>query len=357
MKYQNKNSGELKKKIKEAKLDALLITNFRNIKYLTGFSSLEGVLLVAGKDSLFFTGICELAEAKSKITSFKIKERKRGNWNFLNDFIQRAKIKRLGFEEEYLSVAGLKSLRKISSNCKLKGTSGIVEQFRAVKTPREIAKIKKAVSITEKIFTGVKKNLRPGLTELDVAGNLSERIAKCGLKPAFNPIVAFGAHTASPHAQPGRKNLKKGDLVLIDMGVDFEGYKSDMTRTFFIGRPNTQQAKIYNVVLEAKDFIQRVIKPGISIAEVEEKAHRFFSGRGWGKFFPHSVGHGIGLDVHERPFFSKKSKDKLVPGMVFTLEPAVYFPGWGGVRIEDLYLVTRRSCQKLSQGKNNDFSR
>ncbi len=351
MKYPNKNLGELKKKIKEAKLDALLITNFQNIRYLTGFSSLEGVLLVTGKDSLFFTGICEFAEAKSKSTSFKIKKRNRGDWNFLKDFIKRAKIKRLGFEAEYFSVADLKSLQKISSNCKLKGTSGIIEHLRAIKTPREIAKIKKAVSVTEKIFAGIKKKLRSGLTESDIAGNLFELIAKCGLKPAFNPIVAFGAHTASPHAQPGRKSLKKGDLVLIDMGVEFEGYKSDMTRIFFLGRPNSKQAKIYNVILEAKDFIRQLIKPGISIAEVEEKAHRFFSERGWGKFFPHSVGHGIGLDVHERPFFSKRSEDKLVPGMVFTLEPAVYIPGWGGVRIEDLYLVTRRSCQKLSKRK------
>ena len=348
MNHQNKKLEGLKQKIKAAGFDAFLITNFQNIKYLTGFSSLEGVLLVTEKDSLFFTGICELAEAKSEIASFKIKERKRGDWNFLKDFIERVKIKRLGFEEEYFSVAGLKSLRKISLNCKLKGTTGIIEELRVIKTSWEIAKIKKAISVTEKIFAAIKKNLRPGLTELNIAGNLVKRIAAYGLKPAFDPIVAFGAHSDCPHAHPGRRSLKKGDLILIDIGVDFEGYKSDMTRIFFLGRPNGKQAKIYNLVLEAKEFIHRLIKPGISIAEVEEKAHRFFFGRGWGKFFPHSVGHGIGLDVHERPFFSKRSEDKLVPGMIFTLEPAVYFPGWGGVRIEDLYLITQKSCQKLS---------
>ena len=348
MNHQNKKLEELKQKIKVARFDAFLITNFQNIKYLTGFSSLEGVLLITEKDSLFFTGICELAEAKSKITSFKIKERKRGDWSFLKDFIERGKIKQLGFEEEHFSVAGLKSLRKISSKCKLKSTTGIIEELRAIKTSWEIAKIKKAVSITEKIFAAIKKSLKPGLTELNIAGSLFERIATYGLKPAFDPIVAFGAHSDCPHAHPGRRSLKEGDLILIDIGVDFEGYKSDMTRTFFLGSPNRKQVKIHNLVLEAKEFIHRLIKPGISIAEVEEKAHRFFSERGWGKFFPHSVGHGIGLDVHERPFFSKKSGDKLVPGMVFTLEPAVYFPGWGGIRIEDLYLLTQKSCQKLS---------
>jgi len=352
MKYNRSYIDRFQKKIEETELDAFLVSNPINIKYLTGFSTSDGFLIITKGEVFFFTSFCELGEAEAQISAAKIKERKRGDWDFLKSFLKRKKIKKIGFEERYFSLANFKLIKGFFLDCQFRKTSDLIERFRAVKSSEELKRIEGAIIVTEKIFAGVKKNLKPGLTELDILKYLSIYIAREGIRPAFTPIVAFGSHSAFPHALAGKRRLKKGDIVLIDMGVDINGYKSDLTRTFIFGRLKPKQEKVYNLVREAQDYLFRLIKPGISVKDVENCAHRFFAKKGWGKFFPHSIGHGIGLEVHESPFFSRKSKEKLLPGMIFTLEPALYLPGWGGVRIEDMFLVTQKKCKNLS-----DFSK
>lgn len=344
-----RNFKKIQEKIDGLRLDALLVTSLKNIKYLTGYTSLDGVLLITKSDVFFSTSFCESGEAKANLSSIKVIERKRNQWNFFKNFTKEKKIKRLGFEKEHISFAKLKELQKRLVNCRLKGTIGLIEELRAVKTKEEIAKIKKAIATAERIFTQLKQILAPGLSELDIFQDLNIQIAKEGGQPAFSPIVAFGSHTAFPHAQPGRKSLKKNDLILIDMGVEVEGYNSDLTRTFILGNFNSRQEKIYNLLIEIQEYLSGLIKPGISVAKVEKNARQFLAKKGWDNFPPHNIGHGIGLEVHEKPFFSVKNNARLIPGMVFTLEPALYFPNWGGMRIEDIYLITQRDCQKLSQ--------
>jgi len=355
VKGKNKTQKVIFEKIKKTGLDAFFTTNYQNIKYLTGFDSLDGALLITKEKIYFFTSSCEIGEARSRIISGRVLERKRSDWTFLKDIVQKEKVRRLGFEENHLSLLNFKALKKSVPRCKLKGIVGFIEDLRALKSEQEILKIKKVISITENIFSRIRRYLKPGCSESHVFRKICEFIAQEGCKPAFNPIVAFGAHTAHPHAAPKGKRLKKGDLILVDMGVNLEGYNSDLTRTFIKGRLDSKQKKIYHLVLKAHDYMYHWIKPGVSIKVVEKEAHSCFEKSGLAKYFFHSIGHGIGLEVHEQPFFSEKNKGKLMPGMIFTLEPALYLPGWGGVRIEDMFLMTGKGCQKLSNLSVNPF--
>ncbi len=348
MKIKNQKQKNLFEKIKKADLDAFFTADSQNIKYLTDFASQDGVLLVTKEEMYFFTSSCELEEAKAHLASGKVLQRRRGEWLFLKEFMAKKRIRRLGFEEHHLSLAGFKTLKKNITKCRLKGTDGFIEELRVVKSADEVARIKEAITITENIILKIKRYFKTGCSEKDILKRLLEFIARSGVKPAFNPIVAFNSHTAIPHAEAGERRLKRGDLVLIDIGVDFKGYKSDLTRTFVFGKLNPRQEKIYNLVLRAQNHMSQWIKPGMSIMTVEKEAHDYFKASGLADYFSHSVGHGIGLEVHERPFFSLKNKGKLIPGMVFVLEPALYLPGWGGIRIEDDFQLTEKGCRKLS---------
>ncbi|MCX5716476.1 MAG: M24 family metallopeptidase, partial [Candidatus Omnitrophica bacterium] len=227
--------------------------------------------------------------------------------------------------------------------------SGIAENMRMIKDADEIRKIKKAVGIAKKVFFAFTKKLRPGKTEAQLYRELNCLIADFGAEEeAFSTIVAAGERASRPHAAPTNRVLRKNEPVLIDFGVKVDSYNCDLTRVCFLGKIQQQLYNIYNTCKEAQRRAIALIRPGVSAKEVDRVARGFIESKGFGKAFGHSLGHGIGLSVHESPRISSKSETILKPGMVITIEPGIYIEGLGGVRIEDMALVTTKGCQVLT---------
>ncbi len=222
----------------------------------------------------------------------------------------------------------------------------LIHEVRAIKTKKEITNIVRAQRISERVLKDVLKKLRLGVTELAIARFVTKRFQKYGAPIlSFEPIVSFGRNTANVHHKPGRTKLKKGDIVMLDFGCTVNHYCSDMTRTFFAGTPTARQKKVYLKVLKAQELALRKIKRGERRAWIIDKSARSFLGK---KHFPHGLGHGIGTVIHEWPNFKPKSEDVLPVGCVMTVEPGLYFRGWGGVRIEDMVLITKKGFKNLT---------
>lgn len=241
-------------------------------------------------------------------------------------------------------------------------TLKVIEDLRLVKTPREIAKIKKSAGINDRVFAKLLKRLRPGMRECEVVELIKKLLAAEGAQAlAFPPLVASGPHAAQIHhgikerradrtmeEVPCKKKIKRGEMVVIDFGAVVKGYCSDMTRTVFLGRPDAKQTKIYNLVLQAQQKAFKVIKEGVTGGQVDRAARRTIVQGGYRAAFAHGSGHGVGLQIHERPNLKKGVREKLKAGEVITVEPGIYLRGWGGVRIEDLVLVTKTGYELLS---------
>ena len=227
--------------------------------------------------------------------------------------------------------------------------SDLVEGSRLIKDETEISLIRDSVAILENAVLYFESMLKPGLSENDLASRTEYFIrAASGEWASFEIIVASGPNSAFPHARPGDRIIKPNDMVLLDLGVSYDGYKSDLTRVFFLGRINDKQKKIYGIVKEAQRRSIKAVKPGAKISKIDGIARGFITDKGFGGRFSHSLGHGIGLEVHESPSISSRNHAEIKPGMVFTIEPAVYLPGWGGIRIEDMVLVTKKGFEVLT---------
>jgi Xaa-Pro aminopeptidase len=259
-------------------------------------------------------------------------------------------LRRLGYEERHLSHDAYLYLKKaFKGKVKLLPAQSLIEELRQTKDSDEIAKISKAVAIAIKAFKFARSLIRPGIREIEAAAELERFIRYNGAySSSFDIIVASGPNSSYPHHVTSARRIRKDEPVLIDMGVDYQGYKSDLTRVFFSGKIDKFQASIYNIVLEAQERALNEIKPGIATRKIDTAARQHIENRGFGGFFSHSCGHGAGLEVHEKPSLSSKDNNKLSPGMVFTVEPGIYLPGRFGVRIEDMVLVTKTGCSILS---------
>jgi len=231
--------------------------------------------------------------------------------------------------------------------------SGIIEAFRQFKDAGEIEKIRQATQITIKAYSYIQNFLKPGIKEIEVAAEIERFIRIEGATCAsFDIIVASGPNSAKPHHQTSERKLKAAEAVLIDMGVEYQAYKSDLTRVFFIGKINTLIKRIYEIVRASGAAAIETIKPGVAISSIDKAARQFISKKGCGRYFIHSLGHGVGLEVHEAPFISDKVEQVLMPGQVFTIEPGIYLPGKFGIRIEDTVLITKKGCEVLSGSLN-----
>jgi len=227
--------------------------------------------------------------------------------------------------------------------------ASLIEEQRAVKSPAEIAIIRRSVQANSEAYARTLKRIRGGLKELEIAAELEFQMKVLGSeKPAFDTIVAVGDHSALPHAHPTQRRLEINELLLIDMGATVDGYTSDMTRVAFTGRPPKRVRELYRAVLEAQLAGLDAVRPGVSVKQVDAAAREVLKGYNLEKEFMHSTGHGLGLEIHETPKIGKKEKTKLRAGMVITIEPGAYLPGFGGVRIEDTALVTERGCEVLT---------
>ncbi|MBI3103612.1 aminopeptidase P family protein [Candidatus Daviesbacteria bacterium] len=350
-----KRVQKLRESIRADKLDAAFISSVSNIEYLTGFTNFskderEAYLLVGGGFGYIITDGRYSEVIKRDVSHLTLFER--GNEKQIDKLFKKHKkeIKTLGIEEDNLTVAEFKIVKKHFKHIKHFSAG----HLRSIKTDEEIKKIKKACQTSDLAFDYIVKQIKVGITEKEIAQELEKFIKSYGAAISFPPIVAFGKNSSVPHHQTGDQQLTINEkLILLDFGVKMDGYCSDMTRTIFFGKPSERQKKIYDVVLEAQqkavEFIKAAIESGqeIKAKEVDKIARKYITSHGY-PTIPHSLGHGIGLEVHEHPSLSPKSKDILKAGMVFSIEPGIYLPGFGGVRIEDLFVIEKNGLKQMT---------
>jgi len=330
----------LQEKIVSKKLDGFISFNPSNIFYLTGFEAENSFVCVTRKkivlivSELNYPSAKEHSDCKIQITT--------------DSFFRRYKNKRIGFDNG-ISVARLEKLKK-SKGVKFESCSNFVEDLRLIKDRNEIKKIKTACKISQKAIEHSEKKFKAGITEKELADELEYFLRKSGAeKSAFEIIVASGKNAADPHHKTKNKKIQKNDIVIIDLGCVCEGYNSDLTRTFFLGRINKVAKKIFEIVKEAQKKAFNVIKAGVSCKEIDFAARNFINKNGFGKYFIHGTGHGVGIDIHEEPTVSAKTEAILKAGMVVTVEPGIYIPNKFGVRMEDTVLVTKNGCEVLTK--------
>ncbi len=331
------------KKIKNAlRIDAILITDLKNIRYFTGFTGSSAICLYTGKENFFITDFRYKEQSKKEVKDWDIIIEKK-KFSGLKKLVAKMNLKRLGFEPA-ISYDNFQSLKKL--NLRLIPLKKHLHKFREIKTPQEIEKIKRAIKRAEEGFLRIKELIKPGIMERDIAIELEYQIKKLGSGDLpFEVIVASGENSAMPHARSSMRKISPGDLVVIDWGAEAEGYFSDMTRTFLIKPASDdtsfeEKRKIYHIVKRAQEEALMAVRPGISTTEIDKKARQYIEKEGYGKAFGHSTGHGVGLDIHELPVISMTGRERLKPGMVFTVEPGIYLNSLGGVRIEDMISVT-----------------
>lgn len=338
----------LRKQLKAEQIDALLITNPFNRRYMTGFTGTAGVALISMEAAVFITDFRYTEQAAKEIDGFEIIQHTKTIIEEVAEQAKKMNVKTLGFEKEDVSF-GLYELYEKEISATLKATSGLIEKLRMVKTADEIAVLKEAAKIADAAFEHILTFIRPGVTELDVSNELEFIMRKRGAtSSSFSIIVASGLRSALPHGVATDKVIASGDFVTLDFGALYNGYISDITRTIAVGEPSDELKEIYNVVLEAQELALKEIKPGMTGIEADKIARDYIASKGYGAAFGHSTGHGIGLEVHEGPGLSSKSTTVLEPNMVVTVEPGIYLPEIGGVRIEDDILITEEGNERLT---------
>ena len=342
---------KLRKALLKENVDALLITNPFNRRYMTGFTGSSGVVIVSKNDAVFITDFSYTEQAKKEVKHFRIIEQETSLFESVAQQVHSMGIQSLGFEKESLLYSEYEVYKK-----KIKADfvplSGLIEKIRLIKTDEEIKIIKVACEIADAAFTYILNYIKPGVTELEVSNELEFFMRKQGAtSSSFDTIVASGLRSALPHGVASNKVIEKGDFVTLDFGAIYNGYVSDITRTIAVGNPDEQLVEIYNIVLEAQLLALEKVAPGMTGLEADQVARDYITEKGYGPNFGHSTGHGIGLEVHEGPTLSYRSQTVLEPHMVVTIEPGIYLPHLGGVRIEDDIVITQTGNEKLTHSK------
>ncbi|EMF0072548.1 aminopeptidase P family protein [Enterococcus hirae] len=331
---------KLRKKMQEENLDSFLITSPYNLRYLTNFTGTTGLAVITLEKAFFITDFRYTEQAAAQAQGFEIIKNVGPIFEEVADLVQKEGLRELGFEETTVSFLEYSVLEEII-DAQLIPISGMIEELREIKDEEEIAIIEKACSIADLAYDHILKMIQPGMTEIEVANQLDFYMRSLGASGvSFETIVASGLRSAMPHGVASKKIIEQGDLITIDFGCYYEGYVSDMTRTFAIGDPGEQLKEIYQIVLEAQLAVLEVAKPGVTGKQLDSVARDYITKHGYGEAFGHSTGHGIGLEIHEGPNVSVRAEKQFVPGNIITDEPGIYLPGIGGVRIEDDLLIT-----------------
>ena len=339
------------RRLNQESLDACIISSPANISYLSGFTSCDAYLLVSPKEAIYFTDSRYIEEVRPKLKGWASLKKLNGSvFESIASACRELKLERIAFEERHMPYAEYKKIKgHLVSGQHLIPSHNLIESLRQIKEAGEVEKIRRALKITGLSLQFVQDLIKPGAKELEIAAELERFIRYHGaIGAAFDIIVAAGPDSAYPHHRPGQKKIREGELVLVDIGVDYFGYKSDLTRVFFSAKINSLTRRIYDIVRKAQEKAIAGIRPGEEIFRIDALARKYIADKGYAKFFGHSLGHGIGLETHELPAISSRFDGILLPGMVFTVEPAIYLPGKFGIRIEDMVLVTRKGCEVLS---------
>lgn len=337
----------------EQKIDSLLVTSDTNIRYLTGFPSVESWLYITQKGSFYITDPRYYVEAKSSLKHCSVVCSKESKYKTIFEIAQKSKSSAIGIDEKALLLIEYNKLKNNKpKNVKFIKATGFVELFRTIKDPAELDSIKEALKIQKKAIGYLKRTIRPGITEKEVFLKLENYVKKQGAIFSFKPIIASGRNSICPHATLTDRKISKDDVVLVDFGIDVKGYKSDLTRMFFLGRIPQSVRDVFGSVARAQRAAIDIIKPGVAVASIDEQARKSLSKNKLDRYFTHALGHGVGLDIHEAPRLSQKDPAILKEGMVITVEPAVYIPGQFGIRIEDMVYLTKKGCEVLSDDIN-----
>lgn len=331
------------------KLDALLVSFSANLRYLSGFTGSNGNLLVLPGRAILFTDPRYQIQASQEVTC-EVRIAKGPLVLEVAGAIGKHRLRRIGYEPPRMTCDWFESLNaRLPMKAALIPVTGWIEELRSIKSASEIELIRRSVATNSRAFEQAVSRVRTGMKEQDLAAELEYRMRRLGAeKPAFETIVAGGARSALPHAQPTDARIETGDLVVVDMGALRDGYCSDMTRMLYMGSPTAKVKRLYRAVLEAQLAAVDAVRAGVSTAHVDQQARRVLKGYGLERAFIHSTGHGLGLEIHEPPRIGRRDKQRLQAGMAITIEPGVYLEGFGGIRIEDTVMVTPSGCEILT---------
>lgn len=347
---------QLRKLLEKQGLEAVLITGEVNRRYLTGFTGSSGYVLITEHKAYLLTDFRYMVQASQQAVGFEIVEHAASVTDSIKQLLSDNHIQALGFEQEHVMYSTFRTYEEALAPIKLEPVTGLVEELRMFKDDNELALMKEAAELADRTFDHMLTILKPGVTELEMALEIEIFMRKNGAtSSSFDTIVASGERSALPHGVASQRVIGNNEFVKMDFGaLMMNGYCSDITRTVMMGEPTARHTEIYNIVLEAQLHTLENLRPGMTGREADALARDIITSYGYGDQFGHSTGHGLGMEVHESPRLSKLSDTILQPGMVVTVEPGIYIPGFGGVRIEDDVVITETGMRKLTQS-SKDF--
>jgi Xaa-Pro aminopeptidase len=348
---------KLQANLAPSRLDALLVSHLPNIRYLCGFTGSAAALLVSEKSAVFFTDGRYTTQARQEVRGARVVIARKAPLLAAAEWLAARPGRicgkgrfRLGIEGHSLSLEDYGRLTStLGSSFRVCQAPPLIEEARAVKDPQEIEHIRAAAALGASLFDRILRSLKPGVTETAAAAELEYAARAAGAEAmSFPTIIVSGEHSALPHGRPANRPLASKGFVVCDFGVILAGYCSDMTRTVWVGKPAAKARRVYQAVLEAQQAALGAVAPGRPASEVDRAARKLLQKEGLARYFTHSTGHGVGLEIHEAPRVAAGQDEVLQPGMVVTVEPGVYIPGEWGVRIEDMALVTEHGCEVLT---------
>jgi Xaa-Pro aminopeptidase len=345
----------IRERLEQAGVDAMMVSSAENRRYLSGFTGSAGSLIITGKEAVLATDFRYVEQAGQQAQDFQVL-RTRSGLDWLSELLKELRVHRLGFENQHLTVAIHEAILKTlgesngDSAISLVATSGLVEELRSVKDAQELAILTRAIEISDQAFREVSPTIQVGQTEVEVAWKLEKAMRELGAEAvSFETIVAAGPNAALPHHRPADQPIREGEPLIIDMGARYEGYCSDLSRTICLGRPDDTFRKVYDTVLGAQLTAIATVERGMTAGDADGLARTVIEEAGYGENFGHSLGHGVGLAVHEQPGVGPNSPGVLADGMAFTIEPGIYISGWGGVRIEDVVVLESGKARVISK--------
>lgn len=340
----------LQDKMREHRLDGFLVSHLPNMFYLTGFTGSAAALLVFPRSAEFLTDGRYTEQASKEVTGMAIRRSRRGLIPDAAESALRRKVTRLGFESRHTTHESFVRLKEdCSSQARIVPCIGWVEELREIKSEGEVEKIRRSLRAVLSAFDETLPLIKPGVREIELSAELEYRMKHQGAqKVSFDLIVASGPRSALPHGVASDKAVRKNEFLVFDLGAILDGYSSDFTRTVYVGRPTAKAREIYDIVRKSQENAIAGVRAGVAASQIDHLARQTIQRRGYGKFFVHSTGHGIGIEVHEAPAVSARSGATLHTGQVLAIEPGIYLPRYGGVRIKDLVVVGDRGCENLT---------
>ena len=344
----SKRQQDLRKVLDERGLDGMLITNLTNVRYISGFTGSAASCLITPEGQYFITDGRYIEQSKAQVKGFERFIDMNSHLSQIKDNNLNPNGFKLAFEGDHMSYALYENMISVFPNTKWENSSMILEDLASVKDDHELECIRTAVEVTDKVYEEILHMLRPGFTEKQVANTMVSKYREYAEGEAYSPIVATGPNGALPHAIPTDREFENGDFIVIDAAAKYGGYHADMTRTPVIGEATEKHKEVYSIVKEAQQRGCDIAKAGVPCKEVDAATREYISEMGYGEYYTHGTGHGLGLEIHTSPRFSPQSEQVLEVNNVMTIEPGIYLAGWGGVRIEDDCWIKKDRCEPLN---------